>query len=485
LHTRIGCKDDLPDFVFLPFAFLNSFFDGFLDQLVIPVVVKGLFRPDYRFNRRFKLIVAGFTEIPVSQMKIITPGNRLLNLMAAHIACKSLHIILLIVNLINYMIHQIEKKVEGVTMGFEKFRVKDSEFGPKKALIIAELGTAHGSDPVKAGELIAAAAEAGADCIKSQIVYAHEILHPNTGEVALPGGNIRLYDRFKRLETEVSFFARMKEETEKRGLLFLCTPFGIKSARELRELGPEFIKIASPELNFSSLLREVASYKLPVILSTGVSKLADIEEAVSLLGGGAEICLLHCVTSYPAPEREYNLRVLKSLHSVFGCPVGVSDHSEDPELVPSLAVAMGGAVIEKHFCLSRHDPGLDDPIALPPRAFARMVKAVRRASDMEAGAVLEEVSRERGAELVEAVLGDGVKRLAPSEKANYQRTNRSIHARRSIKRGEVIQKDMIASLRTEKILRPGLPPSWEEALVGRKAARFIPEGEGIRFEDIF
>jgi sialic acid synthase SpsE len=369
-------------------------------------------------------------------------------------------------------------------MGFEKFRVQDREFGPKKPLVIAEMGTSHGSDPVKAAELIAAAAEAGADCIKTQIVYADEILHPKTGEVALPGGSIRLYDRFKQLETDTAFFAKMKEETERRGLLFLCTPFGIKSARELRELRPLFIKIASPELNFNSLLREVACYELPVLLSTGVSKLGDIEEAVSVLGGEAQICLLHCVTCYPAPERDYNLRVLKSLRAVFGRPVGVSDHSMDPALVPVLSIAMGGAVIEKHFCLSRKDPGLDDPIALPPSGFAAMVKAVRGASEMEPEAVLEELYRERGRELVEAVLGDGVKRPAPSEKANYERTKRSIHALRDIKQGETIKKDMIASLRTEKILRPGLPPAWEEAIIGRKAARFIPCGEGIRFEDL-
>jgi sialic acid synthase SpsE len=156
----------------------------------------------------------------------------------------------------------------------------------------------------------------------------------------------------------------------------------------------------------------------------------------------------------------------------------------DPALVPVLAAAMGGAVIEKHFCLSRNDPGLDDPIALPPPGFAAMVKAVRRASEMGVEAVLEELSRERGRELVEAVLGDGVKRLAPSEKANYERTNRSIHALMDIKQGETITKEKIASLRTEKILRPGLPPSWEDAVIGRKAACFIPCGEGIRFEDL-
>jgi sialic acid synthase SpsE len=196
------------------------------------------------------------------------------------------------------------------------------------------------------------------------------------------------------------------------------------------------------------------------------------------------ICLLHCVTSYPAPETDYNLRVLQSLASVFGVSAGVSDHSLDPCLVPSLAVCQGAAVIEKHFCLSRSDPGLDDPIALPPRDFALMSKAIRRAAETGAEKALEYVSRERGASLVEAVLGNGVKNLAPSEQDNYTRTNRSIHALRDINAGEIIRADDFAVLRTEKILRPGLAPSWEQCICGRTARQFIPAGEGIRFEDI-
>jgi sialic acid synthase SpsE len=371
------------------------------------------------------------------------------------------------------------------------FCIDGKFYHPQNILIIAELGTSHGADPVKARELVDAAAEAGAGAVKSQIVYADEILHPNTGEVSLPGGRIRLYDRFKELEVPPAFFADLKAYTEQKGLLFLCTPFGPRSARELQALEPRAVKIASPELNYTALLREIASFGLPVLLSTGVSKLGDIEEAMDILSEGnpasnsrKEICLLHCITSYPAPEREYNLRTLENLAGIFGVSVGVSDHSLDPELVPVLAAAMGAAVIEKHFCLSREDPGLDDPIALPPKDFARMTGAVRRISTLGREEILGIMERERGAGLVRAVLGDGVKRLAPSEKANYARTNRSIHALRDIREGERIDAGAVGVLRTEKILRPGLSPSWESKIIGREAGCFIPAGEGIRFEDI-
>jgi sialic acid synthase SpsE len=387
-------------------------------------------------------------------------------------------------------------------MSQEEFRVGGRVFGAKNALIVAELGTGHGGDPVKARELCDAAGEAGADCIKFQIVYADEILHPNTGELSLPGGKIRLYDRFKELEVPPEFFASLKEYVESRGLIFLCTPFGPRSAAELKALNPVLVKIASPELNYTALLREIAQWGVPVLLSSGVSKLGDIEEALSLLraassvdsgrmadggrvqGEGAPVCLLHCVTSYPAPETDYNLRVLGNLAGIFGVSVGLSDHSMDPELVPALGIAMGAAVVEKHFCLSRKDLGLDDPIALPPDDFSQMVRAIRQAQAADPKEIVAVMGEERGKSLVEAVLGDGVKRLAPSELANYERTNRSLHALRDIPRGTIIDPADFAVLRTEKILRPGLPPSWAERVSGRKAREFIPSGEGIRFEDL-
>jgi len=397
--------------------------------------------------------------------------------------------------------------------------IGESVYCSKNPLIIAELGTTHNGDINKAKRLIDAALDSGAGCIKVQMVYADEILHPNTGEVPLPGGKIRLYDQFKALEMPMEFYAEVKEYAESKGLLFLCTPFGLKSARILREIQPKIVKIASPELNFIGLLEEIAVWGLPILLSSGVSRLSDIENAVEILRRdlsqrrtvpsvrdaeahreekksaisesagrdlheGASICLLHCVTSYPAPETDYNLKVLPNLAAIFGVSVGMSDHSSDAELVPALAVAMGAAVIEKHFCLSKTDGGLDDPIAQPPEEFSRMVRAVRRAAEVGTQETIAYYSRERGEDFISQILGSGVKKLASSEKANYRLTNRSIHALRDIAVGEMLKEGDYACLRTEKLLRPGLEPCWEKFIEGRTTRNFIPAGEGIRFEDI-
>jgi len=373
--------------------------------------------------------------------------------------------------------------------------IDNKTYNSENPLIIAELGTSHNGDIKKAKTLIKAAAETGADCVKFQMVYADEILHPNTGEVPLPGGNIRLYDKFKSLETSPEFYIEIKEFTESLGLLFLCTPFGLKSASILKSMQVKVVKIASPELNYTGLLEEIAEWNIPVLLSSGVSTLSDIEKAVNIFKGNGEwglgirefplpICLLHCVTSYPAPETEYNLRLLPNLASIFGVFTGVSDHSSDPELVPSLAVSIGASVVEKHFCLSKADPGLDDPIALEPEQFAKMIKAVRQAAKDGQQETIARYSKERGSEFIEKILGSGVKELAPCEKANYKLTNRSIHALRDIKKGGIIKREDYAVLRTEKILRPGLEPFWENKIEGRTAKNDIPSGEGIRFEDV-
>ena len=356
-----------------------------------------------------------------------------------------------------------------------------------RVMIIAEIGTGHGGNIGKAKELIDAAAESGADCAKFQIVYADEILHPDTGFVNLPGGKIRLYDRFRELEVAPDFYAEIAAYCEKKGLLFLASPFGLKSLSELEALDPPCIKIASPELNHFPLLRAAAATRRPIILSSGVSRLGDIERALEATACIPERVLLHCVTSYPAPEEEYNLSVLESLSSIFGIAVGVSDHSLDPVLVPLLAVAMGAAVIEKHICLSRADHGLDDPVALPPEAFARMVAEVRKSCAISGGTMQGEtvsaMEREYGKEKIARILGNGKKELAPSERENYTRTNRSIHYMRSIKAGNTVEEGDIALLRTEKVLTPGLAPEWLDTVLGARLVRDVASGAGVAWED--
>jgi sialic acid synthase SpsE len=348
---------------------------------------------------------------------------------------------------------------------------------------VAELGTSHQGDLRQARALIDEAVAAGAECIKFQLVHAREILHPKSGFVHLPTGRIALYDQFLALERGLDFYAALKEHTESAGALFLCSPFGIQSARELKELGARALKIASPELNHFPLLREAASYGMPLFLSCGVSLLGDIERALAITGK-EQVMLLHCVTSYPAPEEEYNVTVLESLRGVLGVQVGLSDHSLDPVLVPSLAVLHGAGVVEKHFTISRAGTGLDDPIALEPAQFRRMVSAIRRAEADQPAETHERLRRDYGAERVRAVTGSGVKELAPSERANYSRTNRSLHAALEIHRGSVIAASDVAVLRTEKELRPGIGPEFLPRVIGATAKRGVPDGEGIEWADI-
>jgi N-acetylneuraminate synthase len=349
-------------------------------------------------------------------------------------------------------------------------------------LIVAEAGSAHRGELSRAFRLIDEAAGAGADCVKFQVIFAEEIVHPRTGSIELPGGSTPIYRRFQQLERDREFYARLKDHTEKRGLLFLCSAFGLRSAGLLRDLGVGAIKVASPELNHFPLLRELAGYDLPLIVSTGVSTLADIERALAV--SGPRVALLHCITSYPAPEEEYNLRVIPNLRGIFGVPVGVSDHSRDPLLVPGLAVSLGACVVEKHLTLSTADGGLDDPIALEPDAFARMAAGIRRVEGMASGEGRSWLEEEYGAARVRSVLGDGVKRLAPCERRYYLTTNRSLHAVEEIRAGQPIREGDVCIVRSESNLRPGLDPEYLELVVGCTAQRTIPAGEGVNWEDI-
>lgn len=364
--------------------------------------------------------------------------------------------------------------------------------------IIAEIGTSHEGSIEKAKQLIDAAAESGADTIKFQWVYAEEILHPDTGFVKLPTGNIPLYERFKQLECDKSFYVEIQDYVHSKGCKFCCSPFGVRSMQELLSINPDYVKVASPELNHYPMLKVLAEYrkkqnegqKIPVILSSGVSKLCDIEKAIEIVGTEG-VSLLHCITSYPAPEEEYNLKVISSLKNIFGVEVGVSDHSLDPILVPSLSVACGGTIIEKHITLSRQTAGLDDPVALEPEQFAMMVHVAHQteAAVRHYGAykgletAIEQLSEQFGREKVLATLGDGIKRLAPAELANYERTNRSLHYMKSMKAGDVVQSVDIGILRTEKVLSVGIGPEMYDFIKGKRLTRNVESGAGIKLED--
>ena len=368
-------------------------------------------------------------------------------------------------------------------------------------MIIAEIGTAHGGSLAKAKRLIDAASFAGADAVKFQWVYADEILHPATGFVDLPRGKVRLYDRFKALEVPSDFFKSAMAYARKKKLRFICSPFGLKSLRELLALKPDAVKIASPELNHTPLLKALSDFRtvqkalgdalVPVILSSGVSKLADIEHALDIVGK-ENVTLLHCITSYPAPEAEYNVRLVSTLGDIFGVPCGISDHSLDPVLVPALASACGSVMTEKHITLSKKTDGLDDPVALEAEQFALMVRslrqceaAVRRYGEKRGAArILKEMREQYGRKKVCEVLGTGIKTLAPSEIDNYGRTNRSLHFMHAMKAGDVIEENDIAVLRTEKTLTPGISPEYFETIVNARLSRDVRAGAGVDWEDI-
>ena len=353
--------------------------------------------------------------------------------------------------------------------------------GGSPCFIIAEAGTGHRGDLAIGKELIDAAASAGATCVKFQAVFADEIVHPAAGTIRLPGGGTEIHKVFRSLERDEGFYDGLKAYAEQRGVIFLCTAFGVASASLLARVGVVAMKIASPELNHLTLLDCVSSYNLPCIISTGVSQLSDIELGLSHLH--VPVALLHCVTAYPAPAEEYNLRILSNLASIFGIPVGVSDHSLEHDLIPVLGRLSGATIVEKHLAISNAGGGLDDAIALTPNEFARMVVAIREADD-EPEAALRELRSRYGSARVDRCMGDGIKRMAESENASYWTTNRTILATRHIDLGERFDSSNISLLRSETQMKPGISPIFYDELLLRITDREIRNGAGIEWGDV-
>lgn len=353
----------------------------------------------------------------------------------------------------------------------------------KKPIIIAEIGTAHRGSLSKAKELILAAKESGADYAKFQIVFADEIIHPDTGSVPLPGGETPLYNVFKSMEKDEEFYFEISDYCKKYEIGFTASPFGIKSSRILNKIKPDYIKIASPELNHLPLLRECKSYDTELILSTGVSKLSDIERALEITGTN-KCTLLHCITSYPAPPEEYNLKLLKTLKDIFGIKIGISDHSMDPLLIPLTSLVYDTAIIEKHFTFETRGDGLDDKIALTPSQFYNMTNRINQALKCKKDDFLLDLKKEFTHEKINLIIGDGVKKLARSEHNNYSRTRRTLHAIKDIEPNEKLNSTNCALLRTEKVLSIGMDPYQFELLKNPIAKKKLYSGEGITLNSV-
>ena len=366
-------------------------------------------------------------------------------------------------------------------------QIADRVVGPNQpTFLIAEIGTSHRGDLHRARELITAAAKAGADCVKSQYVIAEELVHPRMGRIALPGGETPLFERFRQVERPPEFYAAMRDETTSQGMVFLCAPFGVESARHLNGLGLAGFKVASPELNHTPMLRELGSFGRPLIVSTGVSHPSDIEYCLSLTG--CPTVLLQCVTEYPAAPEDYNLRVLRPLQELFGCPVGVSDHTIEPAVVPVVAVLAGGCAVEKHLTLSKADGGLDDPIALDPDELAELVHRVRAAEAVRdvggPDALLAHVEELVGRRRLERVLGSSRKRLVSGESQIYHTTNRSLMFAADLPAGTSLTGHNLAVLRAERNLTPGLHPRFLDTVLGARLIRDARSGDGLLWDDL-
>jgi N,N'-diacetyllegionaminate synthase len=328
--------------------------------------------------------------------------------------------------------------------------------GPgQPCFIIAEAGVNHNGDMHLAHRLIDAAAEASADAVKFQSFATEELITPEAPkagyQIETTGGPGNQYKMLKALELSADQQAELKAHCEQVGILYLCTPYENTSVDVLDRMDVVAFKIASTDTTNIPFLRHVASKGRPVILSTGMSTLGEVERAVNTLhaGGLDKIVLLHCTSEYPAPVREANLRAILTMKQAFHCPVGFSDHTPGIGASP-WAVAAGACVIEKHFTLDRNMAGPDHRASLEADELSALVRTVRD---------------------VEAALGDGIKRPMPSELSNKPLMQKSLIARRNIPAGDTIVSDDLTCKRPGF----GLAPSWFDRIVGKRAAVDIPK----------
>lgn len=328
-----------------------------------------------------------------------------------------------------------------------------------KTIVIVEAGVNHNGSIKTAIELVDKAVLANADVIKFQTFIAEELTTKNAEKAEYQKKNIgsesTQLEMLKKLELSKDEFVLLKNYCEKKEIEFLSTAFDIKSIDFLVTLDMKRWKIPSGEITNLPYLIKIAKLKQPVILSTGMSTLEEIETAVSVLrnNGVTDLTVLHCTTEYPTPFDDVNLNALHTIKEKFGVKVGYSDHTTGIE-VPIAAVALGAVVIEKHFTLDRNMEGPDHKASLEPHELKAMVDAIRN---------------------IEKALGDGIKQPAESEKKNMAIARKSIVAKVDIKAGELLTEDNLT------VKRPGngiSPMNWFE-VIGKKAIRDFQEDELI------
>lgn len=329
------------------------------------------------------------------------------------------------------------------------------------ALIIAEAGVNHNGDMTLARQLIDVAADAGADLVKFQTFNAKRLVTQSAKkavyQVQTTDADESQHDMLHRLELSEAMHHDLIAHCATRKIGFFSTGFDIESIDLLVSLGQDHFKIPSGEMSNLPYLRHIGQLDKALILSTGMATLGDIEAAIDVLEQAGtprtKITVLHCTTEYPTPMAEVNLRAMQSIQSAFGVAVGYSDHTQGIE-VAIAAVAMGATVIEKHFTLNRNLPGPDHQASLEPSELKAMVAAIRN---------------------IELALGDGVKRLTPSEARNKPIARKSLVANQEIKAGEIFTAQNVTTK------RPGTgisPMRWDEVL-GRIATRDFATDELI------
>lgn len=326
--------------------------------------------------------------------------------------------------------------------------------------VIAEIGSNHDSDINKARDLIRAAAEAGADAFKMQSFTAEGLLNPlkpdERGEwVAHPA-----YPVIERLTVPEGWHSELKEFGKSIGITFLSAPFDSGRAELLKGLGMEAFKIASGDLTNEPLLRQIAGYNRPVILSTGASYLSEVRRAVEVLEGAGcdEIALLHCSSLYPPLYEEVNVRAMVTLKKEFSCAVGFSDHTPG-NTVPIAAVSLGASIIEKHITLDRNAEGPDHPYAMEAGEFKAMVAEIRN---------------------LEKALGSGVKEPSKSEMAERVGARRSIYTTVDIHKGAKISPEMLKLVRHAY----GLEPRDLNEVVGMTVTKDLRKDMPLHREDV-